>query len=182
MKGLIASAADRRSAIFRRSRVLRNGLAVVSASALAASLIAAVPASAATTPSADIAVTDSASTFFAYQGQLVTYTATVTNLGPYDAQNVVMKSGGLFARVTAPGVSVSCASSSGFSAITTCTTPSLQIGKTVTILVTRQVLWLGLNQCAQGDEAWATSATFDPNLNNNTAYATVHHNTFICNR
>ena len=40
MTGLIATAVDRRSAISRRSRVLRNGLAVVSGSALAASLIA----------------------------------------------------------------------------------------------------------------------------------------------
>jgi uncharacterized repeat protein (TIGR01451 family) len=181
MKGLIATAADQRSAMLRRSRVLRNGLAVVSASALAASLIAAVPASAAST-SADIQVTDSANTFFANQGQVVTYTATVTNLGTYDAQNVVMKTGGLFAGATAPGVSVFCASSSGISAVTTCTTPSLPVGKVVTIKVTRQVLWLGLNQCSQGDEAWATSDTFDPNLNNNTAYATVHHNTFYCNR
>jgi len=169
--------------MLRRSRVLRNGFAVVSASALTASLIAAVPASAAS-PSADIQVTDSASTLFASNGQLVTYTATVTNLSKTDpAQNVVMKTGGPFAGVKAsPGVSVSCASGSGFTAITTCTTPSLTPGAVVTAWVRRQVLWLGLNQCAQGDEAWATSDTFDPNLNNNTAYATVRHNTTYCNR
>jgi uncharacterized repeat protein (TIGR01451 family) len=141
-------------------------------------------ASAATTPSADIAVTDNASTYFASQGQLVTYTATVTNpLGPDAAQNVVMKTGGLFAGVTASsGVSVSCASSSGITAITTCTTPLLKPGEWVKFWAQRQVLWLGLNQCGQGDEAWLTSDTFDPNLSNNTAYATVHHNTTYCNR
>jgi hypothetical protein len=51
----------------------------------------------------------------------------------------------------------------------------------VTFWVRRQVFFFP-HQCGGGDEAWATSATFDPNLNNNTAYATVHHNTFICNR
>jgi hypothetical protein len=172
MKRLIATSADRRSAMFRPRRVLRNGLAVVSASALAASLMAAVPASAAKTtasPSADIAVTDSASASVVRYPSFVSFTATFTNLGPDAAQNVVMKTGGAGGHVTglSPGVSVSCTSTSGISGITTCTTSSLPSGDWVKIGVTRQA-WL----CGGGDEAWATSDTFDPNLNNNTAYAT----------
>ena len=77
--------------MFRRSRVLRNGLALVSASALATSLIASVPASAAS-PSADIAVTNSASVPVIPSGVFVyeTFTITVTNLGLDTAQNVAM--------------------------------------------------------------------------------------------
>jgi uncharacterized repeat protein (TIGR01451 family) len=155
--------------MFRRWRVLRNGLAVVSASALAASLIAAVPASAAS-PSADIAVTDSASASVVPQGGIVTFTMTVTNLGPDAAQNVVMKTGGTFVGVKAPAhVSVSCATSSG---IPTCTTPSLPSGGTPVTIVTRRKVFYWPHQFGQSNEAWATSDTFDPNLNNNVAYAT----------
>jgi hypothetical protein len=146
---------------------------VVSASALAAFLIAAVPASAAS--SADIAVTASPYSAVVPQGGFVTSTATVTNLSTTDAaQNVVLKTGGTLGRVTtSPGVSVSCATSNSGPTITTCTTPSLPSGGWVTISVPHHVFYFP-KQFGQGDEAWATSDTFDPNLNNNVAYATWH--------
>jgi hypothetical protein len=165
---------DRRSTMFRRSRVLTNGLALVSASALATSLTASVPASAA--GSADIAVTASPYSAVVPQGGFVTSTATVTNLSTTDAsQNVVLKTGGALGRVTtSPGVSVSCAtSSSSGPTITTCTTPSLPSGGWVTISVPHHVFYFP-HGFGGGDEAWATSDTFDPNLNNNVAYATWH--------
>lgn len=167
---------DRRSAMFRRPRVLRNGLVLVSASALATSLIAAVPAVAAS-PSADIAVTDSPTGAVVPQGGFVTYTAAFRNLGPDAAQNVVMKTGGTLGSVTAsPGVSVSCVFTPSIPTwgIVTCTTPSLPSGDSVTISVPPHHVFYFHNQCGQGDEAWATSDTFDPNLNNNVAYATIH--------
>ena len=36
------------------------------------------------------------------------------------------------------------------------------------------------NQCVLGNVARATSATFDPNLNNNTATATIRSSQFRC--
>ena len=106
----------------------------------------------------------------------MTSTATVTNLKGGDAaQNVVLKTGGTLGSVTTShGVSVFCASSSATGpVITTCTTPSLPSGGWMTISVPHHVYYLP-HQCGQGDEAWATSDTFDPNLNNNVAYATWH--------
>jgi len=181
MKRLIATAADRRSAISRRSRVLRNGLAVVSASALAASLIAAVPASAAT--SADIAVTNSASAPVILWGVFVpeTFTITVTNLGPDAAQNVAVSDITIFEGVTAPA-GVSCATPQPNSfGTTTCTIPSLKPGplNAITISLRGKVLAMS-NQCVIGNVARATSTTPDPNLNNNTATASIRSNQFRC--
>jgi uncharacterized repeat protein (TIGR01451 family) len=179
MKGLIATAADRKSAMFRRSRVLRNGLAVVSASTLAASLIAAVPASAAT--SADIAVTNSASAPRIPGGVFVneTFTITVTNLGQDQAQNVAMSDSTIFEGITAPA-GVSCATPPTNSwGTTTCTTPSLKPGAAITIWLRGKVLAMH-NQCVLGNVARATSATPDPNLNNNTATAVIRSTQLRC--
>lgn len=169
----------------RRSSVLRNGLAVVSASALAASLIAAVPAAAAS-PSADIAVTDSASAPVIPSGVDVidTFTITVTNQGPDGAQNVVMKThtefgfGGLTA--TAPaGVSCTTPPPISFNGAVTCTTPSLMPNAVMTIKLRDRVFFFH-NQCAQQNIATTTSTTPDANLNNNTAAATIRSNQLQC--
>jgi hypothetical protein len=173
MKRLIATVADRRSALFRRSRVLRNGLAVVSASALAVSLTAAVSASA-DTSSADMAVTDSPVGAYVPQYGTVNLKATYTNLGPGAAQNVVMKTGGTLGSVTtSPGINVSCVFSPEYPGwgIITCTAPLLPAGDSVTISDAPHRVFYFHNQCGGGDEAWVTSSTPDPNLNNNTAYA-----------
>jgi hypothetical protein len=124
-----------------------------------------------------MAAADSPVNAFVPQNGTVTFKATFTNLGVDAAQNVVMKTGGLFGSVTAsPGVTVSCsdAQSSSLWGIITCTTPSLPAGDSVTISDAPHHVFYFHNQCGQGDEAWVTSATPDPNLNNNTAYATIH--------
>ena len=182
MRRLIATAADRRSAMFRRSRVLRNGLALASASALAASLIASVPASAAS-PSADIAVTNSASVPVIPSGVFVyeTFTITVTNLGLDTAQNVATSDWTIFEGVTATApAGVSCATPPANSwGTTTCTTPSLGPGAAMTIQLRGKVLAMP-NQCVLGNVARATSDTYDPNLNNNTATATIRSSQLRC--
>ena len=127
-----------------------------------------------TPPSADIAVTAGPNHVLVPQGTWVTSTATVTNLGPDAAQKVVLNTtGGLLGGATASqGVSVSCADSSG---IMTCTIPSLPLGGWATISVRHYVRYFS-HQFGQGAEAWATSATSDPNPNNNVAYASWYRN------
>ena len=168
--------------MFRRSRMLRTGLALVSASALATSLTASVPASAAS-PSADIAVTNSASApripggVFVYE----TFTITVKNLGPDEAQNVAMSDTTIFEGVSATApAGVFCATPPANSwGTTTCTTPSLSRGAAMTISLRGKVLAMH-NQCVLGNVARATTATLDPNLNNNTATAIIRSTQLGC--
>lgn len=176
---------DRRSAIFRRSRVLRNGFALLSASALATSLTAPVPAAAAS-PSADIAVTNSTSAPVIPSGVYVTetLTITVTNQGPDEAQNVTMTThtmygfGGLTA--TAPaGVTCTTPPTNSVNGAVTCTTPSLMPNAVMTIKLRDRVLFFH-NQCVLQNTATATSTTPDPNLNNNTAAAIIRSNQLQC--
>jgi Domain of unknown function DUF11 len=168
--------------MFRRPRVLRNGLALVSASALATSLTAPVPAVAAS-QSADIAVTNTASAPVISSGVLVpeTFTITVKNWGLGEAQNVAMSDTAIFAGVTATApAGVSCATPPANSwGTTTCTTRSLGPGAAMTIKLRGKVLAMH-NQCVLSNVATATSATFDPNLNNNTAAAIIRSNQLQC--
>jgi hypothetical protein len=110
-----------------------------------------------------------------------TFTITVTNLGLDNAQNVAMSDGTIFEGVTAtaPG-GVSCATPPANSwGTTTCTTPSLGPGAAMIIRLRGKVLAMH-NQCVLGNVARATSATFDPNLNNNTATAIIRSNQLGC--
>jgi uncharacterized repeat protein (TIGR01451 family) len=105
------------------------------------------------------------------QEKAVTFTITVTNRGPDIAQNVAMSyTPTVFVGVTATAsAGVSCATPppNGFGT-TTCTTPSLGRGGSMKIKLQGKVL-LFYNQCELGKVATASSATPDPNLNNNTA-------------
>ncbi len=166
----------------RRSRVLRIGLVLVSVSALAVSLTASVPASAAS-PFADIAVTNSASAPVISSGVFVTetFTITVKNRGPDKAQNVSMSDSTIFVDVnaTAPA-GVSCSTPpSNSSGTTTCTTQSLMRGASMTIKLRGKVLAMH-NQCVLSNVARASTATLDPNLNNNAAAAIIRSNQPQC--
>jgi hypothetical protein len=86
--------------------------------------------------------------------------------------------GGLTA--TAPaGVSCTTPPPYGFNGAVTCTTPSLMPKAVMTIKLRDRVLFFH-NQCVLGNMATATSATPDPNLNNNTAVAIVRSSQLQC--
>jgi hypothetical protein len=111
-----------------------------------------------------------------------TFTITVTNMGPDEAHNVaVSDEGGFFLDVTAlapAGVSCAAPPPNGLGA-TTCTIPSLGPEAAMTIKIAGKFFFFH-NQCVESNQATATSATHDPNLNNNTATAIIRSNQLQC--
>jgi hypothetical protein len=109
------------------------------------------------------------------------FTITVTNQGPDTAQNVAMSDATIFQGVTATApAGVSCTTPPyNTLGTTTCTTPSLERGQVMTISL-RGKAFVFPNQCETGNLARATSATPDPNLNNNTAGVSIRSTQFRC--
>jgi uncharacterized repeat protein (TIGR01451 family) len=134
---------------------------------------AAAPAAAATPESADLATTVLPGLFS--RGN-ITYGITVANHGPSYAQTVLMSDnwwGGMMVTfVSVRGSSpsgVSCtASPAGSPGTVTCTTASLAPGASMAVALMVHVGFLFHHQLL-GDNARASSQTFDPNTANNTA-------------
>jgi len=161
--------------ISRSLTVHRKGLIMMSAFAAAVLWAAPAPsASAATSPSADLATTVLGPGGFTSGN--ITYGITVANHGPNYAHTVVMSDnwwGGMMVtfvsvRGSAPS-GVSCtAPPAGSHGTVTCTTASLAPGASMAVALTVHVGFLFHNQLLD-DSATATSQTFDPNTANNTA-------------
>jgi uncharacterized repeat protein (TIGR01451 family) len=164
--------------ISRSLTVHRKGLIMMSAFAAAVLWAAPAPsASAATSPSAELASTVMGPARFYFSGN-ITYRITVTNQGPAYAQTVIVSDswwGGFMTTFysvsgSAPSGVLCTTPPVGSYGTVTCTTGSLAPGASVAIALTIHVRAVLHNQLLD-DTATATSPTFDPNTANNTARA-----------
>jgi uncharacterized repeat protein (TIGR01451 family) len=125
------------------------------------------------TPSADLRTAITASPSNPIVGQDEAFTITVTNDGPDAAQSVAVSDSwtttSTFRSVssTAPSGATCAAPPVGSRGTVTCTTASLDLGESITVVVTLRVKG-SANQLLQ-DTATANSTTSDPITANNTA-------------
>jgi uncharacterized repeat protein (TIGR01451 family) len=134
-------------------------------------MLGVVPAASAQEPSADLAITKAADQTRAKIGENITFTITVTNLGPDTAT-------GIYFGDSIPDplnfVSSSCDQGTAYWGL--CRVDSLAIGESATITV----VTTPITNPAQSERKFtntafiAESATFDPNPENNTASLSLH--------
>ncbi|HEX6804603.1 MAG TPA: DUF11 domain-containing protein [Terriglobales bacterium] len=121
---------------------------------------------------ADLVVTKQASAATVVAGDSFTYTITLSNAGPYDAQNVMLSD-------TQPGVVSfnSCASTIGscnvVNGVASLSLASLLNGQNATITINATLNFSAVDGAIVSNTASVTSSTFDPNTANNTGVANV---------
>jgi uncharacterized repeat protein (TIGR01451 family) len=158
---------------------------IMSVAAIAAVIAPAAAMADTTTPSADVAITETANRSLIPWGvaEPVTYVITVTNTGLSDAQNVVMQDWAMcYQSVSTTGSTapVHCTTpvSNGMGTVSF-TTPLRKVGDTMKITLNAKV-FLFPNQCVTSNRSSVTSATPDPNLSNNTAAVGFRASNFWC--
>ena len=134
-------------------------------------MLGVVPAASAQEPTADLALTKTADRKDVKIGQTITFTITVTNLGPDSAT-------GIYFGDSIPDplnfVSASCDQGPTFGGA--CAVDSLAVGTSATItIVTTPITNPAQSERKFTNTAFiAQSATFDPNPDNNTASLNLH--------
>jgi len=134
-------------------------------------MLGVVPAASAQEPTADLALTKTADRKDVKIGQTITFTITVTNLGPDSAT-------GIYFGDSIPDplnfVSASCDKGPTFGGA--CAVDSLAVGTSATItIVTTPITNPAQSERKFTNTAFiAQSATFDPNPDNNTASLNLH--------